>query len=154
MTIRTVGEAVAGRPLCRIGPERSLREACRAMRDADADALAVTEGDRLRGILCETDVIRRAVCEGRGMDGTTVAEIMSPDPCAIGSGQSIAAALAMMRESGVRHLPVLGPGATGRSVIGILSMRDIPTDYRMMADRFAEAQAGPRPLAERGIRVS
>ncbi|WP_172328784.1 cyclic nucleotide-binding/CBS domain-containing protein [Mangrovicoccus sp. HB161399] len=149
MVIRTVGDVVRNRPFGSVLPGQSLREACREMRRAGDGALAVMEEGALCGILCETDVIHRAVCEGLPMDGTAVSEVMSRGPEVIDASDSVAAALQAMYEGGFRHLPVL----EGALVIGILSMRDIPTEYRYMAERFAQAQTGPRPLAERGYRL-
>ncbi|MBE3636625.1 CBS domain-containing protein [Mangrovicoccus algicola] len=145
MVIRSVAEAIRGQALARAAPGDSLRQACLAMRAADAAAVAVMTGPRLEGILCETDVIRRGICESRGMDVTQVAEVMTRDPRSIGADAGLAEALDVMLKAGIRHLPVLAAG----QVAGILSMRDIPAGYRVMVDRFLAARAGPRPLEER-----
>ena len=55
------------------------------------------------------------------MSEPTVADYMSRSPHTIGKDMSLATASKVMREHGVRHLPVLDGG----QVIGILSNRDV-----------------------------
>ena len=142
MIIRSIREVIAGRKLEGVAPDATVRAACRVLVAADAGALAVMEGDRLVGILGEHDVIEKCVAGGRRTDETRVADIMTRDPVLIDAERSLADALELMTGRGIRHLPVI---AAGR-VVGILSMRDIPTEYRLMAERFAEyRQAAPEP---------
>lgn len=51
----------------------------------------------------------------------TVAEVMTPQPTTIGREQSLASAHRLMRERGVRHLPVLD----GAALVGVVSQRDL-----------------------------
>ena len=46
----------------------------------------------------------------------------------------LADALTIMTRGGFRHLPVL----SGGRVVGMVSIRDIPLEYRLMHDRFNE----------------
>jgi acetoin utilization protein AcuB len=52
---------------------------------------------------------------------TTVAEVMTVCPHTIGSDQKLAKAHQIMRELGIRHLPVLRAG----TLVGVLSQRDL-----------------------------
>lgn len=107
------------------------------------------EKDHLVGILCERDVLRRVICEGRRADDTRVREVMTRNPRTISAGQSLAAAMAEMIDGGFRHLPVTRDGR----VVGMLSMRDIPTQYRLMFERFAEVRPATSGV-ERSIRAT
>jgi CBS domain-containing protein len=49
--------------------------------------------------------------------------------------QSLADAQERMLEGGFRHLPVTDDAG---QPCGMLSMRDIPTEYRLMVERFRE----------------
>lgn len=51
----------------------------------------------------------------------TVAEVMTPQPTTIGRDQTLATAHRMMREHGIRHLPVLERG----HLVGVLTQRDL-----------------------------
>lgn len=52
---------------------------------------------------------------------TTIAEVMTDTPQTIGRDQKLSLAHEMMRELGLRHLPVLDAG----KLIGVLSQRDL-----------------------------
>lgn len=136
MIIRTIREVVGGRKLQSVGPEETVRQACMTLAQSDNGALAVMEGDRLVGILGEHDVIRKCIAGGRRTDETRVADIMSPNPVTIRGDAKLADAMELMVTGGFRHLPV----TEGNKVTGMLSMRDIPTEYRLMFERFAEYQ--------------
>jgi acetoin utilization protein AcuB len=51
----------------------------------------------------------------------TIADRMTPTPHLIGAEQSMAAAHAVMRTNGIRHLPVLHGG----KLVGVVSQRDL-----------------------------
>lgn len=140
MIIRSINEALKGKPFYTIAPGNTLREAAMVLRQTDAGALAVMDAGRLVGILCERDIVHRAICEHRPMDATTVADVMTANPTLIDAGDSLATAMKTMIDGGFRHAPVIQDGQP----IGMLSMRDIPTEYRLMFERFAEAKAGPQ----------
>ena len=58
---------------------------------------------------------------------TTLADLMTPRPKTIGAEQTLATAKKVMRELGVRHLPVLHGG----HIEGIISSRDIALVERL-----------------------
>lgn len=132
MLYKTVSALIAGRKLVHIAPDASIRAAARMLDVADVGALAVLEGDGLVGILSERDVICRVVALERCCDRTTVAEVMTPEPITVDAGDSVSVALSRMKMTCCRHLPVLD----GDRTVGMLSMRDVPTQYRLMHERF------------------
>ncbi|PWR01313.1 signal transduction protein [Meridianimarinicoccus roseus] len=138
MIIRSIEAILSDRPFHTITPDRSVRDACLQMAEADVGALAVMAQGRLVGILSERDVIRKCLASGRRTDETRVAEIMTADPVTIDAAAPLADAMGAMVTGGFRHLPVTRSGAA----VGMLSMRDIPTEYRLMFERFRE-YAGP-----------
>ena len=132
-------DLLAERELAAVPPTITVREACRVLDARDIGALAVVDDGRLVGILSERDVIRKCICRGRRPDQTRVAAVMTPDPVTIDVARSVAHALDLMRAGGFRHLPV----TEGEAVIGMLSMRDVPTDNRVMLERW-QAYHEPR----------
>ena len=134
MIIRSISGIIHDRVLPRTAPGLSVREACSTMCELNVGALTVLEGDNLVGVLSERDVVRECICHGRSTAETRVAEIMTPDPVTIGAEDPLAEALKRMVQGGFRHLPVIEAGRT----VGLLSIRDIPTEYRIMLERYTE----------------
>ena len=123
MFIRSVRDALQDRPLASVPLGTTIRE-----------AVVVLDGPHLAGILSERDVIRRCVAQDGNPATTLVDAVMTAAPETVEAGAGMADAIARMSAGGFRHLPVLEAGAC----IGILSIRDIPTEYRMMYERFQE----------------
>jgi CBS domain-containing protein len=136
MIILSVGELAGRRPLVGIAGEATVTEACRRLHEQRIGALAVLDGDGLAGILSERDVISRVIAAGRDPAATLVREAMTPDPRTIDHEGSLADALQAMLDGHFRHLPVTRDGA----VIGMISMRDIPTEYRLLRERYEDAR--------------
>ena len=137
MIIRSISELLAGRQLITIDHCATVEDACALMDDHNIGALVVTDSTGMCGILSERDVIRRWMARGLVTEATQVFEIMTPNPISIGNQQSIADALSIMLDKGFRHVPVIDRiGAA----VGMISLRDIPNEYRVMVERFRSYQ--------------
>ncbi|MGS4946943.1 CBS domain-containing protein [Meridianimarinicoccus sp. RP-17] len=147
MIIRSIDAIVSGRPFHTIGPDESVRAACMRLDTANVGALAVMSDGTLLGVLSERDVIRKCLARGRRTDQTQVAEIMTADPVTIDAQAPLADAMGAMIRGGFRHLPVTRDGAA----VGMLSMREIPTEYRVMFERFREYNTRPSPMPAMAI---
>ncbi len=121
MGIRIIREVIAEHPLVSAHPGMSVREACRLMVEKHIGALLVLEGTRIAGIFTERNALTRILAPGRDPDGTTVGEVMVPDPVCISEDKPLTQALLLMADGGFRHVPVLD--AQGRAV-GMVSARD------------------------------
>ncbi|SDK62397.1 CBS domain-containing protein [Aliiruegeria lutimaris] len=104
------------------------------MAEHGVGALAVVEGDRLVGILSERDIVFRGVGAGEEKGQTLVSEIMTAAPVTVDIEDPISDALAMKLGNAFRHLPVMEEGR----LVGLLSYRDIPTEYVILYERFRE----------------
>lgn len=141
MIYTSIREMIAGRTLVTTVQSATVREACHHLAAHNVGALPVLDADghRLVGMFSERDVIRKCICGGRRTDETMVAEIMTPDPQGIQITKRLADALGLMKKGGFRHVPVM----EGDALSGMLSIRDIPLEYRLMHDRFQEYRAVP-----------
>lgn len=110
-------------------PLESLADAARRMRDERVGCVAVTEGDRLVGVLTERDLLR-AMADGLSPRIAPVAEYMTPNPYTVEAGEDIFEAAAIMVGHGIRHVPVLEDGR----LAGVVSVRDL-----LSHDAWAEA---------------
>jgi len=144
MLHQNIRDIVAVRQFHAVAPGDTVRSACDRLVDAVEGAVVVMEEGRLVGILGEHDIIARAICAGRPTRDTAVREIMTRDPQRVDVGRSLAEAMKVMVDGGFRHLPV----TEGQKVVGILSMRDIPAQYRMLVQRFQEFRDGARSAQE------
>jgi len=99
----------------------TVLETVRAMVERNIGAVPVIQSGELVGIFSERDLMRRVVAEGRDPRSTCMAEVMTDDPLAFGTGEDLETCMALMRRHGFRHLPVCHEG----HLVGMVSLRDI-----------------------------
>jgi CBS domain-containing protein len=86
----------------------------------------------------ERDVMNRVIAQGRDPQTTTVEQVMTPEPTTVAPSASIVKAFDLMVEGAFRHLPVVdGDG----HVIGVVSMRDVPLEYRILHQQWSQWMA-------------
>jgi CBS domain-containing protein len=100
----------------------SVVDAARVMRDEDAGAVPITDGDRLVGVLTDRDIAIRVVAEGRDPQSTSVEQIASRELVTIDPQQDLDEALRLMAQHRVRRLPVVEED--GR-LVGIVAQADV-----------------------------
>jgi sulfide:quinone oxidoreductase len=127
----TVGEVMSADPLV-VSPEEILGDVAQTMRDCDADAAAVALHGELIGILTSSDVLRAfaaRVHPGRAR----VREWMTAEPIAVSASTRIEAAVSVMTEHGVDHVPVVD----GTRPVGMLGFREATRSYPALTLRRA-----------------
>jgi CBS domain-containing protein len=115
-----VRDVMTGDPVT-VEPLTSVTAVARLMRDRDLGAVLVTEGDRLRGLVTDRDLVVRSVAEGGDPEQTTVAGACSDDVVTVRSDEELDHAVRLMREHAVRRLPVVDDGRP----VGIVSLGDL-----------------------------
>lgn len=103
-----------------VAPTTSVAEAARVMADNEVGAVLVVEGDELRGILSERDVVSRVVGEGRDASAIAVSDVATRDVVTVDVDVHVRTCAELLRDKGIRHLPV----TRGGKPVGILSSRD------------------------------
>ncbi len=104
-----------------VEPQASVRAVAQLMRDQDLGAVLVTEGDRLRGLVSDRDLVVRAIPEGVDPETTTVVQACSEDLVTVGPDEDLTHAVQLMREHSVRRIPVVD----GDRPVGIVSLGDL-----------------------------
>ena len=104
-----------------VAPGDTLLDAAREMRDGDPGPLLVADEGGVEGILTDHDIVVRAVADGRDPASTTVGEVCSANVMTIEADEGLDAAARLMREQGVRRLPVVDGGRP----VGIVSIDDL-----------------------------
>ncbi|MFF9623470.1 CBS domain-containing protein [Streptomyces griseosporeus] len=103
-----------------VEPQASVTQVARIMRDEDLGAVLVTDGDDLRGLVTDRDLVVRALAEGGDLEQTTVAGACSDDLVTVGPDDELDVAIQLMREHSVRRIPVVDHGHP----VGIVSLGD------------------------------
>lgn len=138
MLIRSVGEVIKERTLPYIHSGATIREAAGVLEQYDIGAVVVIDDGKVVGLLSERDVLRKVVGQGLAANTMTVAAAMTADPVTVKASDALAGAIRKLEEGHFRHLPVLDEAGT---CLGLLSVRDIPAEYRVMYERFRELSA-------------
>lgn len=134
MTIAAVLQR-KGRSVETITSDASLHDAVRRLGEKRIGALPVVEGGRIVGIISERDVVYCLSDHGGGALGWPISRAMSSPAITVGSDTDVLAALALITERRIRHLPVVDGG----EMRGIVSIGDL-VKHRM--DQIeAEAEA-------------
>lgn len=116
-----------------------LRAAAEAMRDSRIGAvLVVDQADRLIGIVTDRDVVVRGVAAGADPETTAIADVATPTPLTVELDDDPEDAVALMRENGIRRVPVVN----GPDAVGIVSLGDLAVD-RDSTSALAEISAQP-----------
>ena len=138
----TIREMIENQTVLSLTPEASVHQAAVLMTTHRIGALPDIRGTELIGIFTERDLVSRVFVPRLDPDRTPVTEVMTENPLTITSEKTPCDALNLMYAHGFRHLPVVD----GEQVLAVLSMRDIPTKYRFLREKWIEMrQSGTRP---------
>lgn len=118
--VASVREVMHGNPVC-VPVTTPIREAARMMRDQNIGDVLVVDGDRLRGIVTDRDIVVRGIAEGNDVERTPVQDVCSPQLVVVTPDDALDRAVQLMREHAVRRLPV----AEGDRPVGIVSIGDL-----------------------------
>ncbi|MFJ7768470.1 CBS domain-containing protein [Streptomyces sp. NPDC097107] len=115
-----VRDIMTGDPVT-VEPQTSVTAVARIMRAQDLGAVLVTDGDELRGLVTDRDLVIRSVAEGGDPEQNTVAGACSDDVVTVQSDDELNHAAELMREHAVRRVPVVDDGRP----VGIVSLGDL-----------------------------
>ena len=113
----TVAEVMSTDPLV-VAPEDTLAEATEQMRARDYGSAAVAAYGHLLGILTSRDLLR-ALASHANPSEAHVREWMTAEPVAVHASADVAAAVALMNEHRIHHLPVVD----GDRLVGMIGYR-------------------------------
>ncbi|MFF4829629.1 CBS domain-containing protein [Streptomyces sp. NPDC001312] len=111
--------------LVTVEPLMSVTRVAQKMRDEDIGVVLVTEGDELRGLVTDRDLVVRALAEGGDPDQRTVASACSGDLFTVTPDEELDQAVRLMREHAVRRVPVVDHGHP----VGIISIGDLAIEH-------------------------
>jgi CBS domain-containing protein len=119
-----------------VGPELTIQEAAKIMRDGNIGSLPVGEDDRLIGMVTDRDITCRAVADGSDPAKTKIRDIVSKKITYCFDDQDVADAAHLMEEKHIRRLAVLN---RKKRLVGFLSVDDITRCSHDLAGEVLEA---------------
>ena len=105
-----------------VAPTASCQEAARRMRDTGVGSLVVVESNRPLGVLTDRDLVLRVVARGLDSATTSVRESMSKLPIYVSHRRDLPELLDLMREHGVRRIPVVDDQ---HELMGVVALDDV-----------------------------
>jgi CBS domain-containing protein len=127
-----------------ISPERSIAEACWAMKDKSVGCLVAEKHGKLCGILTDRDIVLKVTGEDKDPLTTMVEEVMTRDPVRISVHRSVRDVVSLMRTYHVRRVPIIDGSDT---VLGIITMDDL---VALFGDEMSELGKAGLPRVGRG----
>lgn len=112
----------------------SMQDAAALMRQHDIGSLPVVDGDILRGMLTDRDLVVRGLADG--IVDATVSSLLSGDVVTVNADDEDNDVAALMSERQVRRVPVVDGGR----LVGMVSMGDLAarTDPDLAAEVLQE----------------
>ncbi|MFO0971972.1 MAG: CBS domain-containing protein [Phycisphaerae bacterium] len=102
-------------------PETSVATAARMMVDNKIGSVLVVDGETIRGIFTERDLLNRVVAAEKDAHLTRLREVMTQTVACATPETKLSECRAVMTRDRVRHLPVIEQGR----LVGMISIGDI-----------------------------
>lgn len=122
-----------------LGSESGVVDAAREMRDHDIGNVLVTDGDRVRGIVTDRDLVVRVVAEGRDPGTASLATFCTDDVTTVGPDDTVSDVVKIMAEQAIRRVPVVDNGKP----VGIVSIGDLAEEQDRQSVLAAISSASP-----------
>jgi len=119
-TLQSVRDVMTPNPIT-LAETTTIRDAAQAMRERDVGDVLVVRDRSIYGIVTDRDIVVRSDADGCDPNRTTIGEICSTSLAQVGPDEPIDRAVAVMRETAVRRLPVVD----GNVLVGIVSLGDL-----------------------------
>lgn len=131
------------RPALSVKPDTPIGDAVELMRERAVGCLLVVEGEVLRGIFTERDLLRKVlVANAQWTLADPISDVMTADPVVAHADEALAVLLDRMYSGGFRHIPLL---ESGDRLLGTISLKRV---IGFLADQFAAAVYNLPPQPE------
>lgn len=110
-----------GQDVITITGDRSVRDAVAVLSEQRIGAVPVLDGGSVAGVFSERDVIHCLERDGVAALDKPVRDVMTAPAITVTRGDSVLAALSLMTQRRIRHLPVVEDG----KLLGFVSIGDL-----------------------------
>ena len=107
--------------VCTVESNRSAVDAARLMKDEDVGCLVVLEGDAVKGIITDRDLVVGCLGEGHDSGNCVISDHMSSPAMVAAPSADAADAAHIMSENSISRIPIVDAG----KLVGIVSFSDI-----------------------------
>ncbi len=142
LTTRKVGDLMSPSPVT-LGPDRPIREAAVAMRDAHVSSLGIVDGDQFLGIVTTRDMTHRVLAAGIDPD-RPVSSVMTANPASLPPSALGSDILHLMLERRIGHLPVVENGR----LVGMVTQTDLTRFQAMSSASLVRDVSSAETVAE------
>jgi CBS domain-containing protein len=129
-----------------LGPDATIREAARHMRDRDIGSIPIGKDDRLIGMLTDRDIVIRCIADGCNAD-TPIREAMTDKVRYCYDDQDVKDVCRNMSDEAIRRLPVVN---RDKRLVGIVSLGDVAKRNERAAGEAMEHIAEAPPNSGHG----
>jgi CBS domain-containing protein len=105
-----------------VAPTADLTEVAKKMKTLDVGALPVCDGNHLKGMITDRDIVMRVIADERNPTTIKVQDAMSPGVMYCYDDQRIEEAARVMEGEQIRRLPILNKE---KQLVGIVSLGDL-----------------------------
>jgi CBS domain-containing protein len=123
------------------GPDTTVPELARLMRDESVGSVVITDAEKPIGIVTDRDLTTRVLAEERTAP-ERAEDVMSSDLCALEPDAGFYDAAEMMSEYGIRRLPVC---TAEDELVGIITADDMTELMAEETELLASVIAAQRP---------
>ena len=106
-----------------ISQHATVRDAAKSMAEANVGSVIIKDGDDVKGIFTERDLLCRVIALRKDTAATTLGEVMSSPIKVCGLDDEVHEVANMLAMEHIRHLAVVEGGA----LIGVIGLRDLLT---------------------------
>ncbi len=96
-------------------------EASQLMSERSIGSILIMDGESLKGIFTERDLLNRVVSKGLDPKKVPLSQVMTPHVVTVDVNDTLEACYEKMQETRARHVPIVDGGR----VIGIVTMRNL-----------------------------
>ena len=129
-----------------VSPDKNLQDCAKIMGKNHVGALVIKSDNKSLGVITEQDIVRKAIAKGINPTAKKVRDFMAKKLLTISPNDDIYDALIKMRDSNIRHLPVVDKG----QMIGLLTLKDIlkiePSLFDLLVEKFEIREENRKPV--------
>ena len=129
-----------------VSSEATLEECAKVMSQNHVGALVIKDNHESKGLITEQDIVRNVIAKGINPLTKKVKDFMETKLITISSNEDIYNALIKMRDSNIRHLPVVDK----EKMVGLLTLKDIlkiePQLFELVVEKFELREETRKPI--------